>query len=69
MDLKPQAFSPQVDFGHGVETLPMTEIGFMVYYCDRTDHVVLRKIVEGLWNFGLENSLSTQRSSGCSEGS
>ena len=29
----------------------------MEYCCDRLDHV-LGKIVEGLWNFGLEKLLS-----------
>ena len=28
--------------------------------CDRPDHVGLERIVEGLWNFGIENSFSVQ---------
>jgi hypothetical protein len=30
----------------------------MGHCCDRADHVVLGRIVEGIWNFGLENPLN-----------
>lgn len=35
------------------------------YCCNRPDYVVLRRIMEGLWNSGLENSFSVEQLVGC----
>ena len=45
-------------------TLSTVEMGLKIkgYCCNRTDHINLGKIMEELWNFGLEKSLSVQSS-------
>ena len=63
-------FLPSLLFGHeffvtAVETLRLFCTSTLGCCCDRTDSV-LERIVERLWNVGLEEPLSVKRSVGCS---
>ena len=58
-------------FNHSSRKVTDTEIGTrrLEYYFYRPDQVVLGRIVEGIWIFGLENPLTVvDHSVGCSVG-